>query len=87
MAAVPGGHRLHFLFAADGAPLELWALRYGELDGSFREERFGARLEAELRFQGIRIPCRLSVGWYFGMDRYEREGEFFRAVIDEAIFR
>lgn len=30
---------------------------------------------------------RLRVGWYFDSERFEPEGEFFRAPIDEAIYR
>jgi hypothetical protein len=29
----------------------------------------------------------VRVGWYFGSPRFESEGEFFRATIDEAMFR
>jgi hypothetical protein len=33
------------------------------------------------------IPTRVRVGWYFGTSRFESEGEFFRATIEDAIFR
>jgi hypothetical protein len=29
----------------------------------------------------------LRGGWYFGSDRFESEGEFFRSTIDSAIYR
>ena len=48
---------------------------------------FGAIVEEEGTFCGYRIPTRLRVGWYFGSDRFEPEGEFFRATIDEAIYQ
>ncbi|MEA5471944.1 DUF6920 family protein [Spirulina sp. 06S082] len=48
---------------------------------------FGAIAEEEGSFCGYTIPTRLRVGWYFGSDRFEAEGEFFRATIDDAIYR
>jgi hypothetical protein len=29
----------------------------------------------------------LRIGWYFGSDRFDTEGEFFRITIDDAMFR
>lgn len=48
---------------------------------------FGAIVEEEGTFCGYTIPTRLRVGWYFGTERFESEGEFFRATIDEAIYQ
>jgi hypothetical protein len=48
---------------------------------------FGATIEEEGTFSGNTIPIRLRAGWYFGSDRFESEGEFFRATIDGAIYR
>ncbi|MGB6016469.1 MAG: DUF6544 family protein, partial [Nodosilinea sp.] len=48
---------------------------------------FGAIAEEEGTFCGYTIPTRLRVGWYFGSERFESEGEFFRATIDEAIYQ
>lgn len=48
---------------------------------------FGAAVEEENTFEGYAIPSRLRAGWYFGTDRFESEGEFFRATIDSAMFR
>ncbi|MEA5509423.1 DUF6544 family protein [Crocosphaera sp. UHCC 0190] len=31
--------------------------------------------------------ARLRIGWYFGTERFESEGEFFRVTIDDAIYR
>lgn len=47
---------------------------------------FGGYLENERTFSGYTIPTRLRGGWYFGSDRFESEGEFFRAIIDSAIY-
>jgi hypothetical protein len=48
---------------------------------------FGAIVEKEGTFCGYTIPTQLRVGWYFGTERFEPEGEFFRATIDDAIYR
>jgi hypothetical protein len=49
--------------------------------------RFGGYVEEETCFGGFTIPSRVRLGWHFGTDRFEAEGEFFRAVIDEAEFQ
>jgi hypothetical protein len=62
--------------------------RWGSPDGAeFRYVDFGGILEEEDTFCGYTIPTRLRVGWYFGSERFESEGEFFRATIDDAIYR
>ena len=62
--------------------------RWGNPDGAeFRYVDFGGILEEEGTFCGYTIPTRLRVGWYFGSERFEPEGEFFRATIDDAIYR
>jgi hypothetical protein len=62
--------------------------RWGNPDGAeHRYVNFGAMVEDEGTFGGYTIPTRLRVGWYFGRERFEPEGEFFRATIDEAIYR
>ncbi|MEH2297089.1 DUF6920 family protein [Nostoc sp.] len=62
--------------------------RWGNPEGAeFHDVDFGAIVESEGTFCGYTIPNRLRVGWYFGTDRFESEGEFFRATIDDAIYR
>jgi hypothetical protein len=62
--------------------------RWGNPDGAeFRDVDFGGILEEEGTFGGYTIPTRLRIGWYFGSNRFESEGEFFRATIDDAIYR
>ena len=62
--------------------------RWGNPDSAeFRYVDFGGILEEEGTFCGYTIPTRLRVGWYFGSERFEPEGEFFRATIDDAIYR
>ncbi|GBE74174.1 MAG: hypothetical protein ACK4YL_09535 [Microcystis sp.] len=48
---------------------------------------FGGIIEEEGTFCGYTIPTRLRIGWYFGTERFESEGEFFRVTIDDAIYR
>ena len=62
--------------------------RWGNPEGAaFHDVNFGGVLEAEGTFEGYTIPTRIRAGWYFGTDRFESDGEFFRATIDQANFR
>ena len=72
----------------DGSLRSVSLSRWGNPDGGpFRYAPFGAEIEEEGYFNGYRIPTRLRVGWHFGTERFESEGEFFRAEINSAIFR
>jgi hypothetical protein len=33
------------------------------------------------------VSARLQIGWFIGTDRFEPEGEFFRATLDKASYR
>jgi len=72
-----------------GGALQSVALaRWGNPDGgNFREVEFGAAIDQEATFGGYTIPVRLRVGWYFGTGRFENEGKFFQATIDDAVYR
>lgn len=62
--------------------------RWGNPDQeAFHEVPFGAICTEERTFEGITVPSELRIGWYFGTDRFESEGEFFRATVDHAEFR
>jgi hypothetical protein len=62
--------------------------RWGNPDGgAFREIDFGAVVEQEATFDGYTIPARMRAGWYFGTDRFDTDGKFFHATIDDAVFR
>lgn len=62
--------------------------RWGNPDHEpFRQHDFGGLIEEEGTFDGITIPTKLRIGWYAGTPRFEGEGEFFRATLDEVIFR
>ncbi len=56
-------------------------------DTAFREIPFGGVVDAEGAFGSYTIPSRLRIGWHFGTARFESDGEFFRATIDEARYR
>jgi hypothetical protein len=62
--------------------------RWGNPEGAeFHYVDFGGVVEEEGTFCGYTIPTRLRIGWHFGSDRFESEGEFFRCTIDKAIYR
>jgi uncharacterized protein DUF6920 len=62
--------------------------RLGNPEGAeFHYMDFGAIIDEEGTFCGYTIPKCLRVGWYFGTEQFESEGEFFRATIDDAIYR
>ncbi|WP_228052554.1 DUF6920 family protein [Nodosilinea sp. LEGE 07298] len=47
---------------------------------------FGVIVEANGTFGGYTIPTKMRAGWFFGTDRFEPEGEFFRCTIDRASY-
>jgi hypothetical protein len=62
--------------------------RWGNPEGGdFRYVDFGGLVEDEGTFEGYTIPTRLRVGWHFGTERFESDGEFFRVTIDAASYR
>lgn len=88
-----------FVLQGEKAELDLTIDQQGQLktakiprwgnpeDGEHHYVDFGAIVEEEGTFGGYTIPTRLRVGWYFDTERFEPEGEFFRATIDRAIYR
>ena len=54
---------------------------------AFYDVPFGGIFDEERTFDGYTIPTRVRVGWHFGTDRFETDGEFFTATIDSATFR
>ena len=62
--------------------------RWGNPDGEqHRYVDFGVVVEEERTFGGYSLPTRIRAGWYYGTDRFAKEGEFFRATIDSAEFK
>ncbi len=62
--------------------------RWGSLEGeAFHYSDFGGIVEDSGKFDGYTIPTRLRVGWLFGSERFESEGESFHCTIDKAIYK
>jgi hypothetical protein len=62
--------------------------RWGSPEGAeFRLANFGGFVEESAAFGGYTVPVRMRIGWHFGTDRFEPEGEFFRVTIDDAVYR
>jgi hypothetical protein len=80
--------QIDYLIDDDGRLKSMSMPRWGNPGGaSFHYETFGGFVEAEGAFGGYTIPTRMRIGWYFGTDRFEPDGEFFRVTIDDAIYR
>ena len=80
--------RLTITIAETGQARSLKLARWGNPEGgAFRYADFGAMVEDEGTFAGLTVPTRIRAGWHFGTERFEREGEFFRASLDEAVYR
>lgn len=59
--------------------------RWGNPEGKeFREEVFGVQFVEARKFGACTIPSKIRAGWYFGTPKFETEGEFFRATVEEA---
>ena len=79
---------IDFAIDAEGRLTSVSLQRWGSPDGrAFRFIPFGGCVEEERTFDGYTIPTRVRVGWYFGSPRFDAEGEFFRATIEQATFR
>jgi len=84
----PDTNSIEFSLEPTGRVRALKMLRWGNPGGgAFRLETFGGVLESERTFGRYTIPTCVRVGWYFGSPRFESEGEFFRAVIEDATYR
>jgi hypothetical protein len=71
-----------------GGLLNISLPRWGNPEGnSFGYYEFGAEVEEEQTFKGYTIPSKFRAGWFFGSNRFEEDGEFFRCTIDMAEFR
>lgn len=61
--------------------------RWGSLEGeAFHYGDFGGIAEDSGTFDGYTIPTRLRIGWLFGSEQFESDGEFFHCTIDKAIY-
>lgn len=71
---------------AAGSLRSVSMLRWGSpTRGPYELYPFGAEVQEEADFDGVRIPTRFRAAWWFGTERQE-EGEFFRAEITQARF-
>ncbi len=70
----------------NGKLREVRILRWGDQteDGGFGYIPFGGQIHEERAFGGYTIPSKVGVGWWIGTDRYF---EFFRAQLEDAVFR
>jgi hypothetical protein len=67
-----------------GRPRSARMLRWGNPDGQgWRPVPFGARFDTERTIAGLRVPGRIVAGWWFGDERFEREGIFLRVTLDD----
>lgn len=79
---------MEFVMDESGCLRNMTMQRWGNPEGGqFHRASFGAIVEDESTFGGYTIPTKLRIGWYFGTQRFEAEGEFFRCTIDDAAFR
>jgi len=67
-----------------GIKMQRWGNPEG---GAFHYADFGGIAEGEQTFGGYTIPTRLRVGWHFDGDQFGSDGEFFRVVVEDAVFR
>ncbi|EDX83421.1 hypothetical protein S7335_601 [Synechococcus sp. PCC 7335] len=88
--------RLHLKISESGSLQAAYFQRWGDPEGQAPHyENFGIVVEEEGTFSGYTIPRRLRAGWFFDGSslgkgpgqRFESEGEFFRATIDKATYR
>ena len=76
---------VEFTLGASGELESISMPRWGNVGGGpYRLIPFGGFIERSSIFGGFTIPTQLRVGWFFGTDRFNSEGEFFRATIDNA---
>ncbi|BAZ09192.1 hypothetical protein NIES4071_09980 [Calothrix sp. NIES-4071] len=70
---------------SNGKLLKLSFPRWGEHteDGSYTYIPFGGEVQQESTFAGFTIPSQVSLGWWYGTDRYS---DFFRATTEQVEF-
>ena len=70
---------------ADGKLLKVFLPRWGDKteNSNWQYIPFGGEVQAEETFAGYTIPAKISVGWWFGTDKYTA---FFQPTIKQAKF-
>ena len=62
--------------------------RWGNPDKSgYHIEDFGGYIDKEATFGNYTVPSVMRIGWYFGSERFEKDGEFFRVRLDNALYK
>ncbi len=80
--------RLDLAEGPGGSLRSLRMRRWGDPDGQgHRYVDFGGLVEEESAFDGVLIPSRLRIGWFFDGGGFQDDGEFFRVTVDEAVYR
>jgi hypothetical protein len=79
---------VEFTVDDDGRLESVKLRRWGNPEGAeYHYADFGGFAESEATFDGYTIPTQLRIGWHFGTERFESEGEFFKCKISHAEFR
>jgi hypothetical protein len=79
---------LTFTLDAQGAIQQVALERWGSPEGGeYHYDTFGVIATASSTFEGYTIPTQIRAGWFFGTNRFETEGEFFRCTVDRACYR
>lgn len=81
--------RVELTIDTDGALRAMKLARWGDVGspGTFRYVDFGGSMGTERTFEGVTLPTEYRIGWYFGSERFEAEGEFFRCTLDAVTYR
>lgn len=67
-----------------GRPRSARTMRWGNPDGQgWRPIPYGMRIEEERTIAGVTVPSQITAGWWFGEDRFEREGLMLRVLVDD----
>jgi hypothetical protein len=79
---------VRFTVDGDGRLTGVQTQRWGDQtdDRTFALIPFGGHLKEERRFGDYTIPTQVSIGWWYGTERYACH-EFFRATVHSAEFR
>ncbi len=59
----------------------------GSAEEGGKYECFGGTCESDRVFGGVTIPSSYRFGWFYGTERFDRDGEFFRCTLDSVEYR
>ena len=81
--------RIRLTLDDDGRVIDGVLPRWGNPEGAnYHLVPFGVLAEEERTFEGYTIPTRFRAGWFYeDFERFEREGEFFRARFEDVKYR